>query len=51
MQDREYITVLIQSLEKKKAILDIIIDKNKEQGVLFANEDSRQAGREYTGKE
>ncbi|MEY8392134.1 flagellar protein FliT [Lachnospiraceae bacterium] len=40
MQDREYITVLIQSLEKKKAILDIIIDKNKEQGVLFANEDS-----------
>ena len=40
MQDREYITVLIQSLEKKKAILDILLDKNKEQGVLLTDEGS-----------
>ncbi len=40
MQDREYITILIQSLEKKKAVLDLIIEKNKEQGVLFTDETS-----------
>lgn len=40
MQDREYINVLIQSLEKKKNILDIIIEKNKEQGILFTDEAS-----------
>ena len=40
MQDREYLTVLIQSLEKKKSILDRIIEKNKEQRVLFTEEDS-----------
>lgn len=40
MQDREYLTVLIQSLEKKKSILDRIIEKNREQRVLFTEEDS-----------
>lgn len=40
MQDREYLTVLIQSLEKKKSILDRIIEKNREQRVLFTDEDS-----------
>ena len=40
MQDREYIAVLIQSLEKKKNILDRIIEKNKEQGTLFTDESS-----------
>lgn len=40
MQDREYITVLIQSLEKKKGILDRIIEKNREQRVLFTEEGS-----------
>ena len=40
MQDREYVMVLIQSLEKKKEILNKLIEKNKEQGTLFINEDS-----------
>lgn len=40
MQDKEYISVLIQSLEKKKDILDKIIAKNKEQKNLFIDEDS-----------
>ena len=40
MQDREYITILIQSLEKKKGVLDMIIEKNKEQGILFTDENS-----------
>ncbi len=40
MQDREYLTVMIQSLEKKKSILDRIIEKNREQRVLFTEEDS-----------
>lgn len=40
MQDREYIAVLIQSLEKKKSILDRIIEKNKEQSFLFTDENS-----------
>lgn len=40
MQDREYIAVLIQSLEKKKNILDRIIEKNKEQSFLFTDENS-----------
>ena len=40
MQDREYVMVLIQSREKKKEILNKLIEKNKEQGTLFINEDS-----------
>lgn len=40
MQDKEYIAVLIQSLEKKVDLLDKIIEKNKEQKVLFTDEDS-----------
>ncbi len=40
MQDREYLTILIESLEKKKSILDRIIEKNKEQKFLFTEEDS-----------
>lgn len=40
MQDKEYIAVLIQSLEKKKELLDKIIAKNKEQRGLFEDEDS-----------
>ena len=40
MQDREYIAVLIQSLEKKKNILDRIIEKNKEQSFLFTDASS-----------
>lgn len=40
MQDKEYIAVLIQSLEKKKDILDKIIAKNKEQKILFTDENS-----------
>lgn len=40
MQDREYIAVLIQSLEKKKNLLDRIIEKNKEQSFLFTDESS-----------
>ena len=40
MQDKEYIAVLIQSLEKKKEILDKIIAKNKEQKILFTDEGS-----------
>ena len=35
MQDREYIAVLIQSLEKKKNLLDRIIEKNKEVNMCF----------------
>ena len=30
MQDKEYIAVLSQSLEKKIRILDLIIEKNKD---------------------
>ena len=40
MQDKEYIAVLIQSLEKKKEILDNINEKNKEQKILFTDEGS-----------
>ena len=40
MQDKEYIAVLIQSLEKKEELLDKIIEKNKEQKILFTDEDS-----------
>ncbi len=40
MQDKEYIAVLIQSLEKKRGILDRIIEKNKEQRTLFLDEAS-----------
>lgn len=40
MQSKEYIAVLIQSLEKKKDLLDQIMAKNKEQKNLFLNEDS-----------
>ena len=40
MQDKEYIAVLIQSLEKKKEILDKIIAINKEQKILFTDEGS-----------
>ena len=38
MQDKEYIAVLCQSLEKKTRILDLIIEKNKEQRILFTDE-------------
>ena len=40
MQDKEYIAVLIQSLEKKEELLDKIIEKNKEQKALFMDEAS-----------
>lgn len=40
MQDKEYIAVLIQSLEKKEELLDKIIEKNKEQKILFTDEES-----------
>lgn len=40
MQEKEYIAVLIQSLEKKRELLDKIILKNKEQKNLFLDEDS-----------
>ncbi len=40
MQDKEYIAVLIQSLEKKEGLLDKIIEKNKEQKILFMDEAS-----------
>lgn len=38
MQDKEYVAVLRQSLEKKKRILDLIIEKNKEQRIIFTDE-------------
>ena len=38
MQDKEYIAVLCQSLEKKTRILQLIIEKNKEQGILFTDD-------------
>lgn len=38
MQDKEYIAVLSQSLEKKIRILDLIIEKNKEQRIIFTDE-------------
>lgn len=38
MQDKEYIAVLCQSLEKKNRILDLIIEKNKEQRIIFTDE-------------
>lgn len=38
MQDKEYIAVLRQSLEKKNQILDLIIEKNKEQRIIFTDE-------------
>lgn len=40
MQEKEYIAVLIQSLEKKRELLDQIIAKNKEQKNLFLDEES-----------
>ena len=47
MQDKEYMAVMIQSLEKKREILDLIIEKNREQKILFSEEDSdpEQVGR------
>lgn len=38
MQDKEYIAILQQSLEKKNRILDLIVEKNKEQRILFTDE-------------
>lgn len=38
MQDKEYIAVLRQSLEKKCRILNLIIEKNKEQRIIFTDE-------------
>lgn len=38
MQNKEYIAVLQQSLEKKNGILDMIIEKNKEQRLLFTDD-------------
>lgn len=40
MQDKEYIAILIQSLKKKEELLDKIIGRNKEQKILFTDEDS-----------
>ena len=40
MKEKEYIAVLIQSLEKKRELLDKIIAKNKEQKYLFEDEGS-----------
>ena len=40
MQDKEYIAVMLQSLFKKREILDLIIEKNREQKVLFLEENS-----------
>lgn len=40
MQDKEYIAVLIQSLRKKVELLNRIIEKNKEQKILFSDEAS-----------
>lgn len=38
MQDKEYIAILRQSLEKKNKILDLIVEKNKEQRILFTDD-------------
>lgn len=38
MQDKEYVAILRQSLEKKVRILDLIIEKNKEQRAIFSDE-------------
>lgn len=38
MQDKEYISVLCQSLEKKERILKLIIEKNKEQRIILTDE-------------
>lgn len=38
MQDKEYVAILRQSLEKKVRILDLIIEKNKEQRAIFLDE-------------
>lgn len=38
MQDKEYLAILQQSLEKKIQVLDLIIEKNKEQRILFTDE-------------
>lgn len=38
MQNKEYIAVLCQSLEKKNRLLQLIIEKNKEQRMLFLDE-------------
>lgn len=38
MQDKEYIAILRQSLEKKSKILDLIIEKNKEQRIIFTDD-------------
>lgn len=40
MQDKEYIAVLIQSLRKKVELLNRIMEKNKEQKILFSDEAS-----------
>lgn len=37
MQDKEYITILRQSLEKKEKILLMIIEKNKEQRIILTD--------------
>lgn len=39
MQDREYIAVLCQSLEKKEQLLQLIIEKNMEQRIILLNEE------------
>ncbi|MEG0962916.1 MAG: flagellar protein FliT [Lachnospiraceae bacterium] len=38
MQEKEYIAILSQSLEKKVELLDLIMEKNKEQRILFTDE-------------
>ena len=40
MQAKEYIAVLVQSLDRKAELLDLIISKNKEQRIFFLDEDT-----------
>lgn len=37
MQNKEYISILCQSLEKKEQILQMIIEKNKEQRIILTD--------------
>ncbi len=39
MEETRYLTIMIQSLEKKVSILDQISEKNEEQSALFAEHD------------
>lgn len=39
MHNREYIAVMIQSLQKKKRVLELIISKNNAQRAMFENDE------------